>query len=87
MKKINNIVQLQLEQEKLEIKQAYIESALIHNWSRIKNDLSIKNLANETVHSLITVKTPPPKDVKGLINAGILMGASLLLRKWMTHRN
>ncbi len=82
MKKINNIRQLQMEQERLKIKQAYIEATFINNWSRFKKNLSIKNLAKESIYSLISTKPPPPKEVTGLIKGGLYLGAILLFRKW-----
>lgn len=86
MKKINSIRQLQNEQERLEIKQAYIESALTKNWSRLKQNLSIRNLAKETVHSFISPKPSPPKDLTSLIKGSLYMGATLLFRKWMKSK-
>ena len=83
MKKINSIHQLRDEQERLERKQAAIADELGKSWLRIKEQLTLGNLAKESVYSMIPTRKDVPKLISGIIKGGLFMGASVLLRRWI----
>ena len=81
MKKIRSIMQLELEQARLRLREAELEKTIKKDWQEVKESLTPKNLGKQILSGFIDQKIQDKIKSNDILSGSLAYGAAMLTKK------